>query len=670
MIDTLNSIYLRLDVGMQNLASKALAQLIVKIVYSNEGSVTKREIKEQLAVVNAGQSFDEEEIDDILAELANKELSYHKGRYSLSKSKRDKISQSVAESDKRREEIIEKYFSGLNSDKAVIEAWFAEMSIKFFETFSDEWISDLLAKTDHIVSSADSIRDQVTRRTQSMKQIDKDDKAVLPERFFNFVNCHEDIVDSYLWEYGTSAFASKLIRNKHGVDKLTIETFKDSFCIFDTNVLLFIALENKYQGSFKAIEKVFEDLNVRAGILYITKREYENKVRTQKGETLSNLEKYGYEITALPDDDFTKIAIKYGCKEQTDFERFFDTTLTLPPTINSRVAISLKDSDKLLAEAIDTAQADQSLLDKLNAISKKITRRPKRDSACRHDVGLIEGVRYLRGTDDPDENKCFILTDDSSINQYSKEYGLKHGLPLALRVDTLINMLAINNGGDTFDAADYRPLFANIIRLGLIPRKDTFRQAELYQLSQMNGRVTKLPTEQVRTIASEMHRRFLEGRSEDEIRRDLNEMITKGEIAAKDEVGKATEKLDFERKQKEHYQAKSERDRNNLISTIRQQVEKDYDKETKQRKVLFWVILTVVAVALWALISYLYKANAPNGTRLESIILGFLGSALLEVVVGIFGGTKMLRKRAKQRERTIEDETKARIDEIDNKQCH
>lgn len=417
MTETLNSIYLRLNVDMQNLASKAIAQIIVKLVYASETGLTKDEIVEKLAKVNDGKSIDDSEIDEILKELSHSELTCHKGRYNLSTARREKINQTVSESEQRRAEIVSRFFSGLNSDKNVIEEWLVEMTLKFFENYSDEWISDLLAKTDRVTCRADSIREQVTRRTHSMSQIDKEDMEVLPQRFFDFINSHEDIVDAYMWEYGTSAFASKLIRNKHGVDNLTIETFKDSYCILDTNVLIFIALGNKYKESFKAIEKVFADINVKAEILYITKREYENKVKSQRCETIANLENFGYEIASMPDDDFTKMAIQYGCRNKSDFERFFDYSLSLPESIFKKVAINLKDDDSGLNEVIDKVQADESLIEKLRNISKRFTRCGKRDSACRHDIGLIEGVRHLRDSD-TENNKYFILSDDYTINQY------------------------------------------------------------------------------------------------------------------------------------------------------------------------------------------------------------------------------------------------------------
>lgn len=74
MIDTLNSIYLRLDGNMQYLISKAISQIIVKIVYSNsDGSMTVGEIKKELAKLNEGNRFDDAEIDVIIKDLENSE---------------------------------------------------------------------------------------------------------------------------------------------------------------------------------------------------------------------------------------------------------------------------------------------------------------------------------------------------------------------------------------------------------------------------------------------------------------------------------------------------------------------------------------------------------------------------------------------------------------------
>lgn len=230
MKEALNSIYLRLDVNMQYLASKAIAQIIIKILYSNGSSMSANEIKSELARINGGSRFSDKEIDDILLSLCESELKKRDGRYYLSTSRKRKIRESLEESANRQNEILQKYFIGLNSDISTLKDWLSIITRLFFESFSDEWISDLIANTHHISQSIESIRLQVTNRTESIKDIDKDDKEVLPSKFFEFVNSHDPEVEAYLWGYGTSAFASKLIRNKHGVDKLTMDAFRDSVC--------------------------------------------------------------------------------------------------------------------------------------------------------------------------------------------------------------------------------------------------------------------------------------------------------------------------------------------------------------------------------------------------------------------------------------------------------
>ena len=46
MNDTLNSIFVRLDVSLQNLSSKAIAQIIVKLLYKHDGRMKKQAIYE------------------------------------------------------------------------------------------------------------------------------------------------------------------------------------------------------------------------------------------------------------------------------------------------------------------------------------------------------------------------------------------------------------------------------------------------------------------------------------------------------------------------------------------------------------------------------------------------------------------------------------------------
>lgn len=210
MNDTLNSIFVRLDISLQNLSSKAIAQIIVKLLYKHGGRMKKQAIYEALANVNCCNHLGNRDVDEILDKLSEREIQHKGGDYYLSQSKKEKIKKSIEESEERRKRILEKYFSRLNTNSEVLSTWLQDATIKFFEVYSEEWISDLKANTKRIAASEDSIRNLITNRTLYNKDLDSEDKGILPKKFFDFVNTSEKDVDAYLWEYGTSAFSSKL----------------------------------------------------------------------------------------------------------------------------------------------------------------------------------------------------------------------------------------------------------------------------------------------------------------------------------------------------------------------------------------------------------------------------------------------------------------------------
>lgn len=665
MDGTLKSIFVRLNVNMQNLTNKAIAQIIIKIVFMHGDRMSKNEIKEELAKLNECKHIDDKEVEEILFELTNSELRCKDGKYYLSTPKRTAIQTSIDKSVARKEAILSKFFSGLNTDREVIKEWLQEVTIKFFEAYSEEWISDVAASTSHINHNENSIRSLITLRTNNYNGIDKEDKKILPSRFISFVTDTDTNVVDYLWEYGTSAFASKLIRTMHGVDELTLETFRNSNCILDTNILMFIALESRYKDAFVAIEKVFEDLGVKVKILYITQKEYDNKITNQRSITLHNLEKYGYDITMLPDDDFTNVAKSLRCHSVQDFERCFDVSMKRPEFIHNRLPIELLDNDKKLIETIDSAQEDEKLKNKLNSIFKSFAKHDKSGAALCHDVGLIEGVKYLRNQECED-NKYYILSEEISINQYSKEFGFKRNLPLCLRVDTLINLLAVNNGGDTFNAEDYAPLFANIIRSGLIPEANTFRQTELYRFYQMNANIAKLPKETTTDIVMTMHEEILRGVDEDDLYRDLEEMITKGELNVGKQLEVTKEELDLTSKRAKREEEKKDAVLDMLRNEILAHETRAYDKDTKSIKYRFrlWIpLILLVVIASVAAFLYFTSDEAPNiwVTIGSGIGINVASSLLIDFCFGERKINEREKNRTREIERTVNDELQKKI---------
>ena len=656
MDKTLSSIFVHLDMGMKSLSEKAIAQIIIKVLYASENAMSKAEIKDALAKINDCKHLDSCAIDETIAALSAKEIKCNKGKYYLSQSKREAIKKVKNDSENRRKYILTTYFSRMNSSDDIVSDWLFDVTIRFFESYSKEWISDLIANTSHISSSEKTIRQLITNRTNDNKLLDKDDKSRLPDMFFDFVTAHDIQVDDYLWEYGTSAFSSKLIRTMHGVDALTLDTFRNSHCFFDTNILLFIALQSRYKDAFKAIEKVFSDLNISANVLYITTQEYNNKVSSEREYTLKNLDKLGGEIASVPNDDFTTYAKSLHCKTKEDFERFFDTTLKMPSQIHKLVPIKVYDN-KEIDGVITKAQRNDTLKTNL----KSLANHDKSENTLCHDIGLLEGVRYLRTSDQTSEDKYFILSEDVAISRYSKNAGFKHNLPLSLRVDTLINLLAVNNDGDTFEASNYIPLFANIIRMGLVPPKDTFRQSELYNYYKMNSKLSTLPVERAKNIVRKMHEEMLDGVSNEDMLRDLNEMVTMGEIGAAKELDKTKDELHFTNKQLAEEQSSRTMAENLLYTKIRTDVEKNYDAETARlkskwtRKIPAVIIATLIFLGLSPLFfgQYTLTIFTCLGSIIASIIAAKWCDARCE--------KKIIKERKIHRETVIDEEVQKQM---------
>lgn len=640
MDEIIKSLYLRLDANTSTLTRSAIGQILVKIIYSLDGLVSKEDIFKAYAKINGIGKTNEQQIEEILEELVDKDIKKRSGKYYLSSNKKDKIAKSVVIAESRKEEILDKYFSKVFSDRVLIEEWLQDVTIKFFESFSDEWISDLLTGHKDVYKSESSIRDMVDRRTLNNKKIDKRDKKILPRLFFEFVNDNTGIVNDYLWDYGTSAFAAKLIRNQNGVDSLTIDSFKNSTCILDTNVLLFIALNSRFKDGIIALEKVFSSLNVKVGYLYITQKEYQDKVYNQKSMTMRNLEKFGYDIASIPNDDFTTNAKELQCKTSEDFERFFEEKHKMPKVVHGSLPINLLDDDSELANIIEKAQHNQNKIDELNGIFHNCTGHDKRPNALIHDIGLLEGVEHLRKN-----GKYFVVSEEVCVNLYSKKRPLSDNLPLSIRIDTLINVLAANNDGDTFNAADYVPLFANIVRSGLIPNKDTFKQEELYSLYDIDEQVAQLPKEEVEEIVMDMHEMILKGTGDKELERELKSKITKGKIKVVSDLDSTKQALSLSEKnlkrQEEQNQNLSDALRRNIWNSESQK----YDEETAQIKKKYQRVYPFVVFLISLIVFILLFFNTDTVGSFLSFVIGFL----VNVVFNWYCRVKVLKDKIKDR---------------------
>lgn len=655
MDEIIKSLYLRLDANTSTLTRSAIGQILVKIIYSLGRLVSKEEVFKAYAQLNNINKADEKQLLEILEELVNKDIRKRDGKYYLSTNKKEKIKKSLEQAEDRKNEIVDNYFSNTFSDRNIIEDWLQDVTIKFFECYSDEWISDLLTGHKTVSRSETSIKDLIGKRTFNNSRLDKRDKQILPKKFFDFINDNKGVVNDYLWDYGTSAFAAKLIRNQNGVDSLTIDSFKNSTCILDTNILLFISLESRFKDGIVALEKVFQSLNVNVAYLYITLKEYQAKVSCQKDMTMRNLDKYGYDIASIPNDDFTNSAKELLCKTLDDFERFFDEKAKIPSKVHDFLPIKLLDNDKELVEVIEKAQKDNNKISELNGLFRDLTGHDKKQNALVHDIGLLKGTEHLRKS-----GKFFVVSEEVCVNLYSKRQPLSDNLPLAIRIDTLINVLAANNDGDTFKASDYVPLFANIVRAGLIPDKDTFRQEELYDLYDMDEQVAQLPSDKIKDIVLEMHELLLKGTDEKVLSRELKSKITKGKIKVVSDLNDTRHALSFSERERERQEREKNLAINALKETLTEEIGKKYDKETNKLVLKYRFCYPGICILVSLLIVMLFVFNTNN----VGSFLSFVISLGVNFVFGWYCNVKLLKKEVVARNRKKGSVVAQKVDEL------
>ncbi|WP_436416964.1 hypothetical protein KCV26_09390 [Petrimonas sulfuriphila] len=660
MDKTLKSIYLRLDSTNKSLTKAAISQLLIKIIYASNNPLSEKQIIAEYKSILNVKNLDDNEIRNCLSLLVeDSSITLHKGRYHISTSKREKIDSSYQESERRKVDIIETYFKPFFSDEKAVKEWLEDITVSFFQLYSNEWIADLCYKRMSAISgSKESILDSINRRTLNNEQIEKKEQKDLCEKFVRFITTKDSVVDSYLWEYGTSSFSAQLIKNSVGADDISIETFKDCKCVLDTNILMHIGLESsEYYPSFKSLEEVFQSLNIEVGVLYITKEEYKNTVGNKRDEILRMVEKYQLDVIKEADDQYTKTAIARRCRTYSDFERFFSQLLEIPQYIEEKVRIELFDHDPKLEEVIEKSQNDEQKQSELNAIFYQITGHDKRQNALIHDVGLIAGVNYLR-----EQGKYFILSQEVSVNNYAKQKPSVQDLPMSIKLETIINVLAVNNGGVNIDATDYIPLFASMVRRGLIPNRDAFKVADLSLMLEKNEQIAQLPSEETIRIAKDVHRKRLLGENEDKIALEMTREIQGVKMQLVDDLEETKTKLTLEQQEKGRYKQSADKTTNALRETIKAEVEKVYRKKIRNKRLLFYLIFPILIFFLSAIGFYAYYMYGDNSNNFWSYIVpAVIVNLLTDILIIMLKGLPEIRQLKKDRTNWVEDEVNKRL---------
>lgn len=663
MDEQLYMTYLRFDKSTKYLSEDFLCQAILNIIY-DLGNPKIKEILGKIKVI-IGETFNNKKIVKILKKLQKeKKISTSTNRGVVLNQKINLMIKERREQHKNRfNEVICKYFTQTETDVNLIKNWFNDVTIKFFNKYWSKWLEQSYNhKYDSTLYDEQLpkiLEESFNDNDNDSYKIFADDKDWLKEQYLNFMKSNDSDANELLLDYGTSMFASTILSANSYADPLTIDLLKDSIFILDNNVTMYLKLDNyKLADSLKKIENIFLKLNIKLAYFYISLEEYNNAISYMKEQLVENLKDMPMEVLHRINDPFINESFFLGCSNKEDFERFFNDLLIFPEYFKEIIPIEdIRDND--LETAIKKGQQDKKLIDELNAIYKIKKKENKSLKKLIHDAGLISGSVFLANSD-----KYWLLTNDNVINDYMRNHCLRNRPPISFNIETLINVLAINDGGIGDNTINCATLFANIIKNKLFPEKKTLQVEDLVRVNNIKAQISELPPASILKITNEFIKDRLEGKSEDLIKVQIDRNF-------QSEVKKIMDQLEDSKEYTLKQIAKREKIEkinSNLLRKKKKELKDKYDKEYEDKysweKLTFFVFYPFLTICLSFFITFLILTDISN--NLGAFLISFLANIAFWLFSNIFKFKPDILEKYNENIRQIDKKVEAELNEYIN----
>jgi len=595
----LHTLYIKHDSQFKTLSKIALSQLILKIVYLKGDGTLLRQVEAELATVLSSPVSKKDIEDAIRVLIKARKLNVKSNRYFIHNDYKSDLSKEIDSNKNLLSKVLVKYFSKAESERQDIEDWFNDSAICFFEKCSFEWFQQVSYKGrngSNVVPNIHEILDSILLK--NIKIVDAD-KEWLKNQFVKFIDS-EDAEDNLLfWYYGISMFSSRLITARNYADGITIEMFKDSKFILDTNILMILDLEeHELSNSLESLETIFEQLNITPIYLHTTRDEYLRAMDWRRTETTRVFENFQLSVLKSSDCPFIQTALRRRCTNGEDVQRMFNKLMDLPTVFNDSLPIIHYDYTEL-SEAIEIGQNDANLKSKIKETYKKKTGLDKREKPVIHDAGLISGAQFIRKSEN-----CWIITSDSTMKRFAIEHCIRDDNEIAVGLDVIIGLMAVNSGGVNMDASNFAPLFKNLIKYSLIPESNAFEIKDLVFILRTNIKVNELPDDKVIEVAKEVKRLRISGEEEENVALYLRRFMEGDTIGLLKDVEEALSKESNAKIKKEE----AERERDFAYHEIRDrrrgELRDQYDSKLRNNRIFMLGIPIIVAAIVFASFKY------------------------------------------------------------------
>lgn len=618
----LHTLYIKHDSQFKTLSKIALSQLILKIVYLKGDGTLLRQIEAELSTVLSSPVSKSDIQEAIRVLVRARKLNAKSNKFFIHNDYKDELRSEVEKNKSLLSKVLDKYFSKSESNKQDIENWFNDTVISFFEKYSFEWFQQITYKGkngSNVVPNIHEILDSVLFNNTSIVEADK---QWLKDQFVKFIDSEDSDDNILFWYYGISMFSSRLITARNYADGITIEMFKDSKFILDTNILMILDLEeHELSNALKSLETIFLQLNITPIYLYTTRDEYLRAMGWRRTETIKVFDNFRLNVLKSSDCPFIQTALRRGCTSGDDVERMFESLMDMPSRFSGNLPITIYDFSELI-EAIEIGENNSELKGNINETYKKRTGKDKREKPIKHDAGIISGAQFIRKGE-----KCWIITSDSTLKRYAIDHCIRDENEIAVGLDVVIGLMAVNSGGVNMDASNFAPLFKNLIKYSLVPESDAFEIKDLAFILRTNIKVNELSNEKVIEVAKEVKRLRVSGEEEENVALYLRRFIEGDTIEMVKEVEEALSKESIAKTKKEE----AERERDIITMEFRDQrrgeLRNKYDRELRMNRLLM--------IAIPLIVGFLVFLTVRFGLEDKSTFVQYLIGCSVELIFGL-----------------------------------
>jgi hypothetical protein len=618
----LHTLFIKHDSAFKTLSKMALSQLILKIIYIKGNGASIQHIISELNSVLPG-AVNPKDVEEAIAILAkDKKVNVKGERHFIHNNYQKEINAEVVDSESLHKRVLNKYFPNAESPGAAIKVWFQDTMVRFFENFSFEWFHQITIK-----GRSDSERDVningiLDETLLSSKGINDGDKGWLKRQFVKFVDSREADENLLFWHYGITMFSSRLITARNYADEFSIEMFKKSRFVLDTNILMVLDLEaHKLRESLKSLETVLIALNICPVYFNRTKKEYIGAMAWRRQETINVFKNYNNDVLKASACPFIQTALQRGCCNEDDVNRMFSSLLEVPNKFHEKLSIDELDYAELNTE-IEKGSANDELKIKINNIYKRRFKKDKKEDPKAHDAGMVSGAQFLRKS-----GKCWIITSDSTLKLFAIDNCIRDDNEIAIGLDVVIGLLAVNSGGVSVEASNYAPLFKNLVQYSLIPERDAFEIRDLAFMLNSKVKINELPSERVIEIAKEVKKMRISGKVDEEINLFLRRVIEGEKLGMNDDIKEARERESNANASKEKAENENRVLLNNYRTRRKGELHDEYDNKLLKNRILFITIPSLFALGIIICIN----CSLHNPNIFVQIMIG----VIVEILVGI-----------------------------------